>query len=72
MMPGMSGPELRARLAYLLPTARFLFMSGYTDQAILHQGILGPGAPFLQKPFTPEALLLKVREILDTPLDRAA
>jgi FixJ family two-component response regulator len=41
-------------------------MSGYTDHAIAHHGILRPGVPFLQKPFSPEALANKVRQVLDT------
>jgi two-component system cell cycle sensor histidine kinase/response regulator CckA len=72
MMPGLNGAELRARLSYLQPRARFLFMSGYTDKAIVHRGILGADAPFIQKPFAPDALLRKVREVLDEARDRAA
>ena len=49
------------------PEARVLFMSGYTDDAIGHHGILEPGVHFLQKPFTTESLLRKVREVLDAP-----
>ena len=47
-------------------------MSGYTDRAILHQGVRGPDTLFLQKLFTPEALLRKVREVLDQPRRQAA
>jgi FixJ family two-component response regulator len=43
-----------------------LFMSGYTDNAIVRNGLLAEGAAFLQKPFTPEALLRKMRQVLDT------
>jgi two-component system, cell cycle sensor histidine kinase and response regulator CckA len=43
----------------------FLFMSGYTDEAIVRHGVLNPGVAFLQKPFSPDALVRKVREVLD-------
>ena len=46
---------------------RVLYMSGYTDAAITQQGILDPGTAFLAKPFTPDALARKVREVLDAP-----
>ncbi|HEX7615042.1 MAG TPA: PAS domain S-box protein [Thermoanaerobaculia bacterium] len=67
VMPEMSGRELERRLAEAGHAARVLFMSGYTDDAILHHGVLKSGVPFLQKPFTPGALGRKVREVLDTP-----
>ena len=65
VMPEMGGRELAARLARLRPETRVLYMSGYTDSAIAHQGVLEDRADFIQKPFTPEALARKVREVLD-------
>ena len=48
------------------PGMKILYISGYTDDAIIYQGIMGEGAPFLQKPFSPNVLANKVREVLDT------
>ena len=64
VMPEMTGRDLVDRLKPLRPDTRVLFMSGYTDNVILHQGELPAGVSYLQKPFTPEALAQKVREIL--------
>ena len=64
-MPHLSGPELAAHLAPLHPESKVLYMSGYTDNAIVHHGVLDPGTHFLQKPFVPEALMQKIREVLD-------
>ncbi len=65
IMPGLSGAELAARLTALRPRLRVLFMSGYSDEAISQHGVLAPGGAYLQKPFEPEALARKVREVLD-------
>ncbi len=65
IMPRMSGRELAARVASLRSRAKVLYMSGYTETEILPHGIHESAVPFLQKPFTPEMLLNKVREVLD-------
>jgi two-component system cell cycle sensor histidine kinase/response regulator CckA len=65
IMPQMSGRELAERLAPMRPEMHVLYMSGYPDNTIVQHGVLEPGTAFLQKPFTINALELKVREILD-------
>jgi CheY-like chemotaxis protein len=65
VMPGLSGRELAARLHEVHPETRVLYMSGYSDEAIAHHGVLDPGVPFLEKPFAPDSLTRKVREVLD-------
>jgi two-component system cell cycle sensor histidine kinase/response regulator CckA len=65
VMPLMSGPELARRLREIRPGLNVLFMSGYTANAIVDQGLLESGAPFLSKPFSPSSLALAVRGVLD-------
>jgi PAS domain S-box-containing protein len=67
VMPQMSGRELREVLVSLRPDIKVLYMSGYTDDAIMRHGLLEQEIVFLQKPFTAEALVRKVREVLDAP-----
>ena len=64
VMPEMSGPQVLEQIRARHPETKVLFMSGYTDEAMAHHGILDSGAPFLQKPFLPETLARKVREVL--------
>jgi signal transduction histidine kinase len=63
----MSGPAVAEALSALRPSIRVLYMSGYTDEAIVRTGVLDEGKPFLQKPFTPLQLAKKVRDVLDEP-----
>ncbi|MCF8106865.1 MAG: PAS domain S-box protein [Desulfohalobiaceae bacterium] len=65
VMPEMNGKTLKARIEKLHPDIKTLFMSGYTSNVIMHQGILEPDVHFLQKPFTVHSLTSKVREVLD-------
>jgi len=65
VMPGMSGYELARRLALLRPQMKVVYMSGYTENALMLQDQLSPGIQLLQKPFTPAALAQKIREVLD-------
>ena len=67
VMPEMGGPELGGALRGRRPDLRLLYMSGYTDDAVVRHGLLEGEVAFLQKPITPDLLLRKVRETLDTP-----
>ncbi|HZS49162.1 MAG TPA: ATP-binding protein [Blastocatellia bacterium] len=68
IMPGLSGRELYQQLMTIDGNIKVLYMSGYTDDAIVHLGVLEAKVPFVQKPFTPEVLMLKVHETLATTM----
>jgi PAS domain S-box-containing protein len=68
VMPGMSGRQLADQLILLHPKTKVLYMSGYTDNAVIHHGILEDKVDYLQKPFTIDGLTRKVREVLDKDL----
>ncbi|MGP8243158.1 MAG: response regulator [Bryobacteraceae bacterium] len=70
VMPQMNGRKLVDRLAKVRPGIKALFMSGYTDNAILHHGVLGGGTEFIEKPFAPEELAGKIRAVLGPPAPR--
>jgi CheY-like chemotaxis protein len=65
VMPEMGGFELAERVRTMRPSARILFTSGYTEDAVLRRSFLEPGAEFLEKPFTPARLAQRAREVLD-------
>ncbi|TLY50000.1 MAG: response regulator, partial [Gemmatimonadetes bacterium] len=65
VMPGMSGREVALLLKPSHPEMKVLYLSGYPDASIVHQGLLEPGLAFLQKPFGPDVLAAKVRDVLD-------
>jgi len=65
IMPGMNVREMAEKIQSRRKEARILYMSGYMDNAISHHGVLTPGIDFLQKPYTPEGLARKIREVLD-------
>jgi CheY-like chemotaxis protein len=71
VMPGMSGGETAAQIRVRRPEMKVLFMSGHTENSIVHHGVLDSGVAFVQKPFRQDLLVHKVREVLDgqPPLD---
>ena len=68
VMPKMSGRQVVEHIRRMRPDVKTLYMSGYTDDAIAHHQIAESGVPFLAKPFSPDALTAKVREVLDAPV----
>ncbi len=71
VMPGMSGRDLARVLVSRKMVSKTLYISGYTDDAIVRHGVLEPGLAFLYKPFTATELLTKTRETLDSPVELA-
>jgi CheY-like chemotaxis protein len=65
VMPLMNGPAVARQLAAANPRIKVLYMSGYTDDSVLRHGVETSATPFVQKPFTPEVLLRRVRQVLD-------
>ena len=68
VMPHMSGPQVAEQMALISPATRVLFLTGYTDETVVNHGVFRAGAALLQKPFSPDALARKVREVLGTRL----
>jgi DNA-binding response OmpR family regulator len=67
VMPGIGGADLARRLRQERPGLRILFMTGYSVEAVANHGVLAPGSTLLQKPFTVDELVRRVREALDSP-----
>ncbi len=68
VMPGMNGPQLAQAIKESHPEIKVLFLSGFTDEVLATQGLLDIGPPFLKKPYGPDELIQKVREVLDRPV----
>jgi YesN/AraC family two-component response regulator len=66
VMPKISGKQVAEQLKEIHPETKVLFMSGYTDEAIVHHGIVDSNIAFIQKPFSERALAEKIREVLDS------
>jgi FixJ family two-component response regulator len=69
IMPQMGGDQLARQLAGDRPAMKVLYLSGYSEKTVFQQGMLGRGTAFLQKPFAAQALLGKVREMLDATVE---
>jgi PAS domain S-box-containing protein len=70
VMPEISGRQLAEEFSAIRPDAKIIFMSGYTDDAIVRHGVVSEGVDYLQKPFSPDTLLRKVRQVLDSQRNR--
>jgi CheY-like chemotaxis protein len=68
VMPGMNGPETARQVRTRHPGVRVLYASGYTDDIIVHHGVLAPGVAFLEKPYSTTDLGIKIRAVLDGPV----
>jgi CheY-like chemotaxis protein len=71
-MPQMSGRDLAERLRTLRPALKVLYISGYTDDMLAHHGVLEPNVYLLPKPFAPDELAKKLREVLDAHASKSA
>jgi DNA-binding response OmpR family regulator len=69
VMPGQSGKELAQEVTRQRPDVRVLYMSGYSQDVIVHQGVLEAGVHLIEKPFSSDALLARVRDVLDAERD---
>jgi YesN/AraC family two-component response regulator len=70
VMPGMGGGELARAVRQRYPRARVLFTSGFTDDEVVRRGLMDVGQPFMEKPWSADQMLYRVRELLDENVDR--